>query len=191
MPRRNAALFTALILAALLTGWIAQQLRSETPPARDASGHRPDFFLDDFELVTHNEDGRPVRHLNAPRLVHYRDDDSTEIEWPRARLLTAAGTAWEARSTRGWVSAKGEHIRLDGDVQLQRPGSEHQPPVALTTQRLWMIPEDDYLETDRPVTLYSEDWTVEARGMRAWIREGRLHLISQVRGTHAPFPSDP
>lgn len=191
MQRRNVVVFAALTLAALATGWIAQQLRSDPPRARDRGGHRPDFFLDDFALTTHDEHGRPVRQLEGARLVHYRDDDSTEIEGPEAQLLSNRGERWEARADRAWASAKGRDIRLDGEVRLHRPGNGDRPALRLRTDRLWVLPEEDYLETDHPVTLYSEDWTVEARGMRAWIRQGRLQLISHVRGTHAPISETP
>ena len=46
---------------------------------------------------------------------------------------------------------------------------------------LRILPETDYGETDKPVTIATKDGRTVAMGMRAFLKESRLELMAQVK----------
>ena len=73
----------ALMLSlALLTFYLERATRVEErhPSLRR---HDPDYLLTNFTTTTYGRDGRTESVLSAAQMVHYPDDDSTELTAPR------------------------------------------------------------------------------------------------------------
>ena len=82
---RVSSLFPLLLMLALAAAsfWLERAVQA---PALDRSGrmrHDPDFITDDFGITKMNAAGKPEYVLSAARMVHYPDDDSTDIVAPR------------------------------------------------------------------------------------------------------------
>ncbi len=184
MLRRNRWLIFGLLATAGLSWWLFQQQSSV--PAEDRQAPRPDFFLDDFVLIAMDEQGVPKHRVSAPHMVHYRDDDSAEVQQPFVEIFRADLPDWQIRAQRGWIGTGASEVQLTGDVVVQRLADPRHPPLTLRTEMLQARPDDHYLETDQAVTFLSPGWKVQALGMRSWLNEGRTVLLSEVRGIHEP-----
>ncbi len=119
--------------------------------------------------------------MKSEYLAHYPDDDSTELTKPRITLYRKEGTPWLIRSDRGWVSAEGELVLLSGDVTIERTSGPENRPVTVYTDDLRIRPKDQYAETDKHVVMISQNDKTEAIGLRAYIQEGRLQLLDDVK----------
>ena len=162
-----ALLFGALALAAW---WKFQQRPAEeSPPA--TRPRLPDYIVRDFTAVETEADGRPIRHLVAAELRHYLREDLSELDQPRLDLFQTDGPPWHAQARQGLVFAKGEQVRLIGEVHLDRAGDARVRPAHLETEQLDIRPKQSLAETDLPVRLDSDGDSVEANGMRLWYAE--------------------
>ena len=47
-----------------------------------------------------------------------------------------------------------------------------------------VLPEKDYAETRQPVRIVAANGVTTATGMKAYLNEGRMLLLSNVRGQH-------
>ena len=176
-------LLLLIVLAAAswaLATWLQQRELAPKPP-----GHAPDYELDDLELTTMGPDGAPRRRLAARRMVHYPDDDSTELTEPHLTVFDSRRPPWEVRSARGWVSRDGELVLLEGEVHIDRAAAEGVRAVQILTHDLRVQPKASYAETDQPVDARSGTDRVQAVGMQLWF-DGpmRLKLLSKVRGRY-------
>ena len=54
----------------------------------------------------------------------------------------------------------------------------------LTTSRLSVFPEREYAETEQAVRIETVNGVTTANGMQAFLNDGRLLLLSNVRGQH-------
>ena len=73
----------ALMLSlALLTFYLERMVRDEDGPP-SARRHDPDYVITNFTSTTFDRDGMPLNVLSAERMLHFPDDDSTELEAPR------------------------------------------------------------------------------------------------------------
>ncbi len=186
MRNRYLLLILAMLVTALLSWWLLSQSREEAPVEADGPGHRPDFFLDDFVLTVMDEQGQPRRRVVAPHMVHYRDDDSAEVEHPDADIYRETGPDWRIRAEHAWIGPGGDEVVLRRNVRVERQGTPQHAPITMLTEELYARPDEDYVETDRAVVFLSPGSRVDAVGMRGWLEQGRMLLLSEVRGVHEP-----
>lgn len=168
--RRQLLLALVFAVLALAAWWQFQQRPPEESP-QATRPRLPDYIVRDFTAVETDTDGRPIRHLVADELRHYLREDRSELDQPRLDLFQAEGPPWHARARQGLVLAKGEQVRLIGEVRLDRAGDAKGRPAHLETEQLAIWPAQSLAETELPVRLDSDGDSVEANGMRLWYAE--------------------
>ncbi len=185
MKPRTLILGSILLLIAGGSWWLAE--RSATIEVQYPHSNRsPDFFLENFTATTMDPLGRPFRTLQASKMQHYLDDDSTTLTNPLMTVYDEQNPPWLIRSERGWLSGDGKLILLQGEVFIDREQGTDVRPVHIVTRELRVKPEEDYAETDQEVHITSLNDQVDAIGMQAWMRPVRIHLLSKVKGRHEP-----
>jgi len=166
-----------------------EQIRSPSLPAPKDASHVaiPDYFVNRMRVTTLTPNGRPARTLWAEHLQHFGDHVKTELSTPHLTVYQGEQPPWEITADRGWASADGELMLLQGDVEIVRGGDTTTRPVHLQTRNLRIEPSKDYAETDEPVYIVSREDRIEAIGMQAWLRKpARLRLLNKARGHYVP-----
>src|SRR5579871_6329887 len=81
--------FLFVVFLAGLTYWLLQlSLSASDAPAPLPKTHMPDYFADHFSVSVLNADGLTQYRLKAEKMVHYIDDENTEITLPVMRAFT-------------------------------------------------------------------------------------------------------
>lgn len=186
MNPRILVITVVLILLATATMWIQNDSKKQINGDQQGkkSQHIADYFMEDFEITTMNAKGQPSSLLVSEKMLHYPDDDSTELSKPLMTMYRDNGMPWKISADRGWVSANNELILLSGNVLIKRTSGPGNRPVELFTDRLRIHPKTDFAETDQPITMLSNKRRTTAIGMRAYIRLGQLQLLNDVRVTY-------
>lgn len=172
----------ALMLAlALLTFYLERTVHEEQagPPLRR---HDPDYVVTNFTSTTYDREGAPLTMLSAARMVHYPDDDSTELFAPRVVQTKPAEPRVSVSAERGSLSGDGEEIFLYDNVVLVREADAGRSAARLTTSFLHLLRDRSLARTDREVTIVEDRRSLTGRGMEynSDTREFRLH--ADVRG---------
>lgn len=168
------------------TYWLNQQVQPE-PDRPDASKrHDPDAIMDNFSAIKLNEQGVPRFIMTANRMQHYPDDDSTGLDVPRLTMLSADRPAIHTIARRAVVSSSGDEIFLYEDVEVLREASATQEELTLQTEYLRVVPDRDWSDTDRPVTIVRAHNTVHAVGLEMDNKAHTLKLLSQVESINVP-----
>lgn len=113
---RKLGIPAMLIGLAAVSWWLAELSVEEQPKFDGAQRHDPDFIVEDFHSTVMSETGQPQYELRAARLVHYGDDDSSEIEQPHFIQHTPGAAPLHASARRGFVPHGTPYIKLTGDV---------------------------------------------------------------------------
>lgn len=173
----------ALMLAlALLTFYLERTVREEQAGAPALRRHDPDYVVSNFTATTYNREGAPLTVLSAARMVHYPDDDSTELFAPRVVQTKPAEPRISVSAERGALSGDGEEIFLYDNVVLMREAGAGRSAVRLTTSFLHLLRDRSLARTDREVTIVEDRRSLSGRGMEYNNDTREFTLHADVRG---------
>ena len=183
---RRWIVFLSLAAAAVLSGWLLQRLGGK-PPEQHASGrHVPDYYVEKFTSTTMDENGFPHRRVSADYMAHFPDTDTHELSRPYMVLFRESSTPWHVRSERGWISSSGDVLLLLGKVHIWRNDSDGKRQMDIRTEDLRVLPDTNYGETDKLAVITTPGSESRGVGMRAFLDQSRLELLSQVHTHYEP-----
>lgn len=176
-----------LPLLALLgvTYWLNQQVQPEEERPDNGKRRDPDAIMENFSAVRLNEQGTPRFIMSAKTMQHFPHDDSTMLEVPRLTLLSADRPPIHLIAQQGAVSSKGDELFLRHDVEVLREASARQSELKLHTEYLRIVPDRDWADSDRPVTMVDARSSIRAVGLELDNKARTLKLLAQVRSEHA------
>lgn len=182
---RSGVSLLPIVLLALLAGatfWLerATQVRESRV---DKGRHDPDFIVDRFVVRRYDDEGILRHTLFADRMLHYADDESTDVTAPRLIYHRQRPTVVTSRT--GWMDKDGEHARLDGDVRIVRAGATDTigaPETVITTSVLHVVPDDEFAHTDAPVTITQGETVIHGVGLTVDNKTQISVLSGPVRG---------
>jgi len=89
---------------------------------------------------------------------------------------------------KGQISSNGEHAYFSGDVRVKREAARGNSELDMTTSYLHIIPDREYAETDREVTIRDATTRVTGTGMELNSKTRIIKLLSRVKGQHVKPP---
>ncbi len=178
----STRLFPLLLMLALalLTIWLERTVREEQvhPSLRR---HDPDYLVEDFVITKFNAAGVQESTLSAAKMIHYPDDDSTELVAPRVLQTKPNESRMTLTAERGALSHDGEEVFLYGNVLLVREGSADRPEARMQSSFLHLIGNRSMVRTDREVTVAEPGRALSGRGMEYHNATWQLFLRERVR----------
>ncbi len=160
-------LILILMAAAALSGWA---LWSQRDKPRSAGGDaRPDYVLNDFEVVVLDKQGKESFTVRAPKLERDPNQKTMDIATPLFLVPARAGGnggPWEVRSQRGWVSAEGDEVRLRGQVKADSTNADGKP-MNIATEELNVFPDTNKATSAVPVRLVQPGTIITGSGLQA------------------------
>jgi lipopolysaccharide export system protein LptC len=169
-----------------ITYWLDQQTRPDMAKPDSAKRHDPDAVVDNFSATRLNDQGTPRFIMTAKKMQHFPDDDSSTLEMPHLTSLSAEHPAIHASAEHGILSSKGDEVFLRGNVEILREASARQGKFTLQTEYLHILPDRDFLNTDRAVTAVDAHHTVYAMGLEMDNKARTIKLLSHVRSEYVP-----
>jgi lipopolysaccharide export system protein LptC len=188
---RLVAWSPVLLLGSLaaMTYWLNTQVRIAVPDFDGSGRHDPDLFAADFKAVNLDQDGRVRQSLTATGARHYPDNDVTVFEAPVIVFTDPGQPRLEVRADHGTVTGDREHVYLEGHVKVVRDasaGEERDGPIIVTSEYLHVIPKEDRIVTDRPVTVTDPRGTVNAIGLELDNKAKTVKFKSHLSGQLEP-----
>ncbi|MBV2204636.1 LPS export ABC transporter periplasmic protein LptC [Stutzerimonas degradans] len=176
-----------MLIAALLVAVGYWNIRPESfmlQPAAVATAESPiDFYVLNARTVQFQPDGKRHYELTADKMEHLKASDVSLLTRPDLYAYRGTELPWHVRSERGEVAAGGSEVELIDQVRVERTDAKGRPTI-LTTSRMTVWPEKDYAETRQAVRIEAANGVTTATGMKAYLDDGRMHLLSNVRGKH-------
>lgn len=189
---RSHSLFPVIVLT-LLAGvsvWLDRVTQQDPVAKTDKTRHEADFSADKITLHRFDPTGKVQYILVADSMLHYADDESSELKNPRLNYLNRPEPVW-VESRFASVNKDGTTVVLTDQVLVRRAAHAGKPESTLRTEQMTVWPEDEKMRADKPVTLTQGQTVINAERMESDNIIGEVRLQGQVRGTlyrNAPTP---
>jgi lipopolysaccharide export system protein LptC len=116
-------------------------------------------------------------------MVHYPDDQTTELEEPRLTQFRAEGPPVRISAERGTVTKDGDEVRLYGNVVVVRDGTPTRAELRMETTYLQVFPREDVARTPEAVVITEGASRLTGVGLDFDNRTRQLELKARVNGT--------
>ena len=171
-----------LALLAALSLWIERVVQPPQVQPDGSSRHDPDYIVSNFNTLKTNIKGDPHYQLAAAEMVHFPDDDSTQLTRPRFTQYSTRKPYTQIQGQRGLVSSNGENVYFMDNVKVVRGATRQKGEMTVLTEYLHIIPDKDLVQTDSPVSiLQAPRSTARANAMEYNKKLGTLKLKGNVK----------
>ncbi|HVY06073.1 MAG TPA: LPS export ABC transporter periplasmic protein LptC [Burkholderiales bacterium] len=180
--------WSPLILLALLASmsfWLDHKVQPQARRPDGSTRHDPDFRIEGFSAVKMNPDGTRRYGLAAKTLVHYPDDNSTDLTLPRLVYFDYARAPVTVRSETAKSTQGGDDVYFYGDVQIIRSAFAANPELGIFTSYMHVIPDKDLAQTDKPVRMVEGTSTASSVGLEFNNATHEIKLLSEVKAIYA------
>ncbi|AXS80770.1 LPS export ABC transporter periplasmic protein LptC [Dechloromonas sp. HYN0024] len=178
--------FPVIVLAILagLSFWLQSTVdRGET--RNDGKfRHDPDAIAENFEVRRFDEQGHIRYRLTGPYLVHYPDDDTSELKTPILTSYRTDGSQINVTGEHARVTAKGETVFLWDNVVITRPATADRQAMVARMPDLTAQPEAGLAFTGSPVEINQGQSWIKGIGMDLDNNTSTLVLHAQARGVY-------
>ena len=177
---------SACLVIALLVGLLGYwNLNPETPQQQRQinSEQTVDFFIEGATSTQFQDDGKLSYIMTATKLEHIKQTDITLVSTPKLDLFRGTDLPWKVTSQRAEVLPNGDEVELIGDVRIARTDAKNRPTI-ITSSRMTVIPDKEYAQTEQAVRIVAASGVTTAQGMKAYLQDSRILLLSNVRGQH-------
>ena len=186
MKHWQSQLFPIIILSVLaaLTFW----LQSATAPGDEKHDgkfrHDPDGIAENYVVRRFDETGQVKYRLTGPYMVHYPDDDSSELKSPVLISYRPDAPQVTIQSNFAKVTAKGEIAYLWDDVRITRAATAERPEMLARSPDLTVHTEEGTAFTNSPVEITQGQSWVTGVGAQIDNNKSTFVLQSQVKGQY-------
>ena len=179
-----------LALAAVGSSVVFMLTPDRQPPPEQKIRTEQGYYVKDGRLTGTGADGRILYAITTRIARQNLADGTIAMQEVAVNYMPAEGVPWDLLATRGQIAQDSNIIQLSGDVLVTSTaataGDRRQAPLTIRTDYLELDPDTYIATTDRHVAIKRSRDTLYGRGMRVYLKQDRLQLESEVRGTFLP-----
>ncbi len=181
---RNIALLA--VIAAVLAAigyWNVSPESFLDQPVAQVDESAIDYYAINAHSVQFMPDGKLQYEMTADKVEHVKATEVTLVTTPDLRLYRGTEYPWHVQSERAEVSPDGNEVELINKVRVART-DEKQRDTIITSSRMTVFPQKQYAQTEQAVRIDGAGGTTTGKGMKAYLKEGKMDLLSNVRGQY-------
>lgn len=131
-------------------------------------------------------DGLLVNYLRTPLMQHIPLNNTHWLKTPHIIVAQIDQPTWEIHAQEATALHGSQQITFNKQVVVHQKKDEHTEESTLKTESLTYFPKDKLATTLLDVTYERPGSIVQSTGMKAYLAEKRVKLLSQARGTYEP-----
>lgn len=186
MKNWPSQLFPIILLAlmAALSFWLQKTVDRDEPHVDGKLRHDPDAIAENFIARRFDETGHVKYRLTSPYLVHFPDDDSSELKSPTLISFRPDAPPVTITARNAKVTSKGATIYMWDDVVLTRAATPERPALVARMPDLTAQPDAGFAFTGSPVEITQGQSWVKGIGAELDNKASTLVLQSHVTGLY-------
>lgn len=186
MKHWPSQLFPIIVLTLLagMTFWLQRAVDSGEVRSNGKLRHEADATAENFTVRRFDQNGQVKYRLTAPYLIHYPDDDSSEVNSPLITSYRPGSPPVTITSKFARVTSQGEIAYFWEDVVITRTGTPERPALIARTNDLTAKTEVGFAFTNSPVEITQGQSRVTGIGAEIDSNAATFVLQSQVKGQY-------
>lgn len=186
MKHSSGQLFSIALLSTIagLTFMLQAALTPDAAKPDRHLTHDPDAMAENFEIRRLDDQGKLKYRLTAPYIVHFSDDDSSEVKTPRLIAYRQDAPPLTLTADQAKITTRGEMIYLNENVKILREATAQSPALLASTSLLTVEPDAGLAYTDKAIEITQGASWIKGIGARIDSNASTFELQSRVRGHH-------
>jgi len=181
LRERLPGLMAVSLLAALVmtTWWAADYTQRSValdPPRRMT--HEPDAWARNFIMLRSDTQGLAIHRMEGEVMLHYPDDDSTEITQARATGRQAQAPVTIATADLAVMDQDGDRVVMRGNAHVHRNADVQTPAMQIRSDVLTLLVPEDVVVTDAPAVVVRAHSVMRGTGMHYDNKTKILQVLS-------------
>ncbi|WP_313738607.1 LPS export ABC transporter periplasmic protein LptC [Pseudomonas sp.] len=182
---KNIVLFS--VIAALLGAvgyWnlSPESFLDDTPQAQ-VDENAIDYYAINAHSVQFLPDGKRQYEMTADKIEHVKASEVTLVTQPDLQMYRGTAFPWHIQSKHAEVNPDGTEVELIDSVRIARTDEKNRNTL-ITSSRMTVFPQKQYAQTEQAVRIDGAGGTTTGTGMKAYLKDGRMDLLSNVRGQY-------
>lgn len=170
----------AVSSGALLMRNTSEDVETISPPRLSIG-----YYMNDAELIGTGDSGKILYRLRTTNASQNFESGVVNMRDVHVIYEPEAAIPWDLRADTGEIPPSANIIRLTGNV-VATTQDDNDSRMTIRTNFLELDTETYIANTPRKVTIDYLQHRVFATGMRAYFKEDRLQLLSDVNGKFLP-----
>ncbi|EUB71432.1 protein of unknown function DUF1239 [Pseudomonas sp. GM41(2012)] len=142
-----------------------------------------DYYATNAHSVQYLPDGKLQYEMTSDKVEHLKATEVTLLTNPDLNMFRGTEFPWHVQSEHGEVNPDGTQVELIDSVRITRFDEKNRKTL-ITTTRMTVFPQQQYAQTEQPVRIDGAGGVSTGKGMKAYLKESRIHLLSNVRGQY-------
>ncbi|WP_283182963.1 LPS export ABC transporter periplasmic protein LptC [Pseudomonas svalbardensis] len=142
-----------------------------------------DYYAIKAHSVQYLPDGKLQYEMTSDKVEHLKATEVTLLTNPDLNMFRGTEFPWHIQSEHGEVNSDGTQVELIDSVRITRFDEKNRKTL-ITTTRMTVFPHQQYAQTEQPVRIDGAGGVSTGKGMKAYLKESRIHLLSNVRGQY-------
>jgi lipopolysaccharide export system protein LptC len=141
-----------------------------------------DATVTDLTVQQYDSDGVMINFLETPSMRHIPENNTHLLTTPHIIVHEKDKAPWEINALEAVALHGGEEVTFKRDVVLLQREHENTDATTLFTEEITYFPNTKIAVTQKDVRFQQANNSVRATGIKAYLAEGRVQLLSNARG---------
>lgn len=183
---RQAAWLFITLLALAISGWYFASSSVIFKMDVQALSTTPDTEISQLTVQQFDVNGQMSHYLQTPLLRHIALNNTHQLTTPHIIIAQPNQPNWEIHAQNATALHGGEQITFNENVIIHQKQDAHRQASTFTTEELVYFPKDKLATSTKEITFAQAQNVVRSTGMKAYLADNHIQLLSNARGTYAP-----
>lgn len=150
------------------------------PAMETTTDNKPNAYAYHISTLSMDHEGIPKNKLYAEYMAHYLNENTTKFHKLKLQIFHPDRLPIIITAAKAQMHSDNEIILLQDDTKLVQPATANNQQLEIMTSDVRFVIDQEYMETEQAVTIFSNGIVIESVGMNAYLGKNRLELLNHV-----------
>lgn len=183
---KNALWLFLFLLCSVYSAWSVLDNKPKITLSEDKLATAADAFVKELTVVQFDKLGKLTHYLHSKSMTHTPLQDEHLLITPHIIVSEGDNPPWEIHAKEATAINHGQEVTFNNDVIIHQKSTQNTEGSILKTNSMTYYPKDKLAISLAQVIFTQAGNEVRSLGMKAFLAENRVQLLSNARGIYVP-----